>query len=49
MADSASKEGDVFDEDRLCRLIAMMKEAYTDGSLGEIKKFTIALKQFCWR
>ncbi|MDA1050797.1 MAG: acetyl-CoA carboxylase biotin carboxyl carrier protein [Planctomycetota bacterium] len=26
MADSASKEGDVFDEDRLCRLIAMMKE-----------------------
>ena len=30
-------------------LIAMMKEAYTDGSLGEIKKFTIALKQFCWR
>ncbi len=26
MADSASKEGDVFDEDRLCRLIEMMKE-----------------------
>ena len=26
MADSASNEGDVFDEDRLCRLIAMMKE-----------------------
>ena len=26
MADSASKEGDVFDEDRLTRLIAMMKE-----------------------
>jgi acetyl-CoA carboxylase biotin carboxyl carrier protein len=26
MADSASKEGDVFDEDRLHRLIAMMKE-----------------------
>lgn len=25
MADSASKEGDVFDEDRLCRLIEMMK------------------------
>lgn len=26
MADSASNEGDVFDEDRLCRLIKMMKE-----------------------
>ncbi len=26
MADSASREGDVFDEDRLQRLIAMMKE-----------------------
>jgi len=26
MAKSASKEGDVFDEDRLCRLIEMMKE-----------------------
>lgn len=26
MADSASKEGDVFNEDRLCRLIEMMKE-----------------------
>lgn len=26
MADSASNEGDVFDEDRLIRLIAMMKE-----------------------
>jgi acetyl-CoA carboxylase biotin carboxyl carrier protein len=26
MADSASNEGDVFDEDRLCRLIEMMKE-----------------------
>lgn len=26
MAESASKEGDVFDEDRLCRLIEMMKE-----------------------
>lgn len=26
MADSASKEGDVFDEDRLCRLIQLMKE-----------------------
>ena len=25
MADSASNEGDVFDEDRLCRLIEMMK------------------------
>ena len=25
MADSASHEGDVFDEDRLCRLIEMMK------------------------
>ena len=26
MANSASNEGDVFDEDRLCRLIEMMKE-----------------------
>lgn len=26
MADSASNEGDVFDEDRLCRLIEIMKE-----------------------
>ncbi len=26
MADSAPNEGDVFDEDRLCRLIEMMKE-----------------------
>ena len=32
MADSASKEGDVFDEDRLRRLIAMMKE----HDLGEV-------------
>ena len=26
MADPASREGDVFDEDRLCRLVEMMKE-----------------------